>query len=103
VPDDFPYRSHGQPITAYASLFACLFILIIANGAGLWKEFHIQPFLSAYLAASCYPPDPSTVLTRPTANMFHRTLDFVESLAQGAVASGQSEWRRIGAEDAQTA
>ena len=52
VPDDFPYRSHGQPITAYASLFACLFILVVANGAGLWKELHIQPFLSAYLAVS---------------------------------------------------
>jgi amino acid permease len=50
--DDFPYRSHGQPITAYASLIACLFILIVANGAGLWKEFHVQPFLSAYLAVS---------------------------------------------------
>jgi amino acid transporter len=48
--DDYPYRSHGQPITAYASLFACLFILVIANGAGVWKEFHVQPFLSAYLA-----------------------------------------------------
>ncbi|KAH3913113.1 hypothetical protein HBI56_087620 [Parastagonospora nodorum] len=54
VPDDFPYRSHGQPITAYASLFACLFILVVANGAGLWKEFHIQPFLSAYLAPICF-------------------------------------------------
>jgi amino acid permease len=52
MPDDFPYRSHGQPITAYLSLLACLFILIVANGAGLWKEFHIQPFLSAYLAVS---------------------------------------------------
>jgi amino acid transporter len=52
MPDDFPYRSHGQPITAYLSLMACLFILIVANGAGLWKEFHIQPFLSAYLAVS---------------------------------------------------
>ncbi|KAH7083883.1 amino acid permease/ SLC12A domain-containing protein [Paraphoma chrysanthemicola] len=52
--DDYPYRSHGQPITAYASLFACLFILVIANGAGLWKEFHVQPFLSAYLAPICF-------------------------------------------------
>jgi hypothetical protein len=41
-----------RPITAYLSLMACLFILIVANGAGLWKEFHIQPFLSAYLAVS---------------------------------------------------
>jgi amino acid transporter len=54
MPDDFPYRSHGQPITAYASLAACLFILIVANGAGLWKEFHVQPFLSAYLAPICF-------------------------------------------------
>lgn len=48
--DDFPYRGHGQPITAYLSLGSCLFILVIANAAGLWKEFHVQPFLSAYLA-----------------------------------------------------
>ena len=54
MPDDFPYRSHGQPITAYASLIACLFILVIANGASLWKDFHVQPFLSAYLAVSCH-------------------------------------------------
>ncbi|KAF2027485.1 hypothetical protein EK21DRAFT_102555 [Setomelanomma holmii] len=52
--DDYPYRSHGQPITAYASLAACLFILVIANGAGVWKEFHVQPFLSAYLAPICF-------------------------------------------------
>ncbi|KAH8702727.1 amino acid permease-domain-containing protein [Phaeosphaeriaceae sp. PMI808] len=52
--DDFPYRSHGQPITAWASLASCLFILIVANGAGLWKEFHVQPFLSAYLAPICF-------------------------------------------------
>jgi amino acid transporter len=52
MPDDFPYRSHGQPITAYLSLGACLFILVIANGASLWKEFNVPPFLSAYLAVS---------------------------------------------------
>ncbi|KAH7401698.1 amino acid permease/ SLC12A domain-containing protein [Pyrenochaeta sp. MPI-SDFR-AT-0127] len=52
--DDFPYRSHGQPITAYLSLAACLFILIVANGASLWKSFHVQPFLAAYLAPICF-------------------------------------------------
>jgi amino acid transporter len=54
MPDDFPYRSHGQPITAYASLATCLFILVVANSAGLWKEFHVQPFLSAYLPLICF-------------------------------------------------
>ena len=51
-PDDFPYRSHGQPITAYISLAACLFLLVVVNGSSLWNGFHVQPFLSAYLAVS---------------------------------------------------
>ena len=50
--DDYPYRSHGQPFTAYLSLAGCLFILIIANGASLWMRFRTQAFLSAYLAVS---------------------------------------------------
>jgi amino acid permease len=52
LPDDYPYRSHGQPITAYASLIACLLILSVANGASLWKQFRVQQFLAAYLAVS---------------------------------------------------
>lgn len=48
--DDYPYRSHGQPFTALASLIGCLFILIVADGAALWKHFRTQPFLSAYLS-----------------------------------------------------
>jgi amino acid transporter len=52
VPDDFPYRAHGQPLTAYLSLIACLFILLVANGASLWNGFNVQPFLSAYIAVS---------------------------------------------------
>lgn len=52
APDDYPYRSHGQPFTAYASLMGCLFILVVANGAGLWSGWHEVPFLSAYLAVS---------------------------------------------------
>lgn len=48
--DDYPYRSHGQPFTAYASLAGCLFILIIANGASLWNGFRWRTFFSAYLA-----------------------------------------------------
>jgi yeast amino acid transporter len=51
-PDDYAYRSHGQPFTAYAAIAGCLFILIIANGASLWKEFNANAFLSAYLAVS---------------------------------------------------
>ncbi|PVH93814.1 hypothetical protein DM02DRAFT_721569 [Periconia macrospinosa] len=52
--DDFPYRSHGQPFTAYLALGACLFLLIVANGSSLWSGFHVQPFLSAYLAPICF-------------------------------------------------
>ena len=48
--DDYPYRSHGQPFTAAASLAGCLFILIVADGAALWIGFRPQPFLSAYLS-----------------------------------------------------
>ncbi len=48
--DDYPYRSHGQPFTAYVSLAGCLFILIIANGASLWISFGAQRLFSAYLA-----------------------------------------------------
>jgi len=48
--DDYPYRSHGQPFTAIASLVGCLFILIIANGASLWIGFRLQTLFSAYLA-----------------------------------------------------
>jgi amino acid transporter len=56
MPDDFPYRSHGQPITAYASLLGCIFILVVANGASLWKKpsevDFWKPFLAAYLTVS---------------------------------------------------
>ena len=48
--DDYPYRSHGQPLTAFASLASCLVILVVANGATLWIGFRLQTFLSAYLA-----------------------------------------------------
>ncbi|PSN67178.1 hypothetical protein BS50DRAFT_573918 [Corynespora cassiicola Philippines] len=54
LPDDFPYRGHAQPLTAYLALAACLFILIIANGASLWNGWHAQGFLSAYLAPICF-------------------------------------------------
>ncbi|KAI1404765.1 amino acid permease-domain-containing protein [Hypoxylon fuscum] len=47
--DDYPYRSNGQPLTAYLSLAVCLFILLVVNGASLWKKFYIEPFLSSYL------------------------------------------------------
>ncbi|KAL4959993.1 amino acid permease/ SLC12A domain-containing protein [Aspergillus stella-maris] len=47
--NDYPYRSPLQPFLAYAALAGCLFILIIANGASLWKDFHNFPFLSSYL------------------------------------------------------
>ena len=53
--NDYPYRSHGQPFVAYASLSGCIFILVIANGATLWIGFRVQTFLSAYLAVSGRP------------------------------------------------
>ena len=56
--DDYPYRSHGQPFTAFASLAGCAFILIVADGAALWKKFQAHPFLSAYLSVR-QSPDPS--------------------------------------------
>ncbi|KAL4945256.1 hypothetical protein BDV06DRAFT_45157 [Aspergillus oleicola] len=47
--NDYPYRSPLQPVLAWVALVGCLFILIVANGAFLWKEFHKFPFLSSYL------------------------------------------------------
>jgi amino acid permease len=105
MPDDFPYRSHGQPITAYASLAACLFILIVANGAGLWKDFHVQPFLSAYLAVSTTNLEESELLLIVLlADMFHHTMDFVENSTQGPMAPSRAiEWRRTSEEDVEVA
>ncbi|KAI1102621.1 amino acid/polyamine transporter I [Jackrogersella minutella] len=47
--NDYPYISNGQPFTAYFGLIACLFILLVVNGASLWNGFHTQAFLSSYL------------------------------------------------------
>ncbi|KAI2601965.1 amino acid permease-domain-containing protein [Hypoxylon sp. NC1633] len=46
---DYPYLSNGQPVTAYLSLIACLTLLLVINGASLWKSFNAEPFLSSYL------------------------------------------------------
>ncbi|KXJ91909.1 amino acid permease-domain-containing protein [Microdochium bolleyi] len=46
--DDYPYRSHGQPFTAYMGLAGCLFLLLVCNIAYFWA-FHLEPFLSSYL------------------------------------------------------
>ncbi|KAJ5133678.1 uncharacterized protein N7443_004698 [Penicillium atrosanguineum] len=51
---DYPYRSHGQPVLAYLALAGCIFVLIIANGAALWKGWHLLPFLSAYLTIAVF-------------------------------------------------
>ncbi|OCK78101.1 amino acid transporter [Lepidopterella palustris CBS 459.81] len=48
--DRYPWRSHGQPVTMILALAGCLFVLIVANGASLWKGFNKTPFLTAYLA-----------------------------------------------------
>ncbi|OTA55634.1 hypothetical protein K449DRAFT_310879, partial [Hypoxylon sp. EC38] len=47
--NDYPYISNGQPVTAYLGLVACLVIMLVINGAALWKKFHTEPFLSSYL------------------------------------------------------
>ncbi|KAL2841863.1 amino acid permease-domain-containing protein [Aspergillus pseudoustus] len=47
--EDYSYRSHAQPVLAYVALAGCLFVLVVANGAYLWKGFHKFPFLSSYL------------------------------------------------------
>jgi amino acid transporter len=78
--DDYPYRGHGQPITAYASLLGCLLILFVANGASLWKEFRIQQFLAAYLAVSC-TVNHSRVLLMAAAYLFSSSLAGVETPA----------------------
>lgn len=51
---EYPYRSHGQPVLAYLALTGCIFVLIVANGAALWKGWHHLPFLSAYLMVRPY-------------------------------------------------
>lgn len=104
MPDDFPYRSHGQPITAYLSLTACLFILIVANGASLWKDFHVQPFLSAYLAVSAHIAFQLPTSADDTiADLFRSALGLAEGTAQGPVAFGGFEWRGAGEEDVEVA
>ncbi|KAI1211103.1 amino acid permease/ SLC12A domain-containing protein [Annulohypoxylon truncatum] len=47
--NDYPYISNGQPFTAYFGLIACLFVLLVVNGAALWNGFYVEPFLSSYL------------------------------------------------------
>ncbi|KAH7026588.1 amino acid permease-domain-containing protein [Microdochium trichocladiopsis] len=49
--NDYPYRSHGQPFTAYMGLAGCLALLVVCNMAYFWKQpkFHVEPFLSNYL------------------------------------------------------
>jgi len=104
MPDDFPYRSHGQPITAYLSLAACLFILVVANGASLWKEFNTAPFLSAYLEVSLnvHLTLLVLVLTSQPADLFRGPLGIAQSCEEGTVAACRPvEWRRAGEEDAQ--
>ena len=110
--DDYPYRSHGQPFTAYMSLASCLFILIVAKGAPLWIRFRMQPFLSAYLAASAPSPPPTPkafecewigrmpfkVLTagkltsNPLATLFHCSLGRNQNLqGEASLETGRSQ------------
>jgi len=87
LPDDYPYRSHWQPQLAYLFLAACLFILIIANGASLWKNFNRQSFLSAYLAVSRNTPQSVfNELTAPIAYLLPCSLGFAQGFTEGTVA-----------------
>ncbi|XWW93005.1 hypothetical protein V2A60_000933 [Cordyceps javanica] len=52
---DYPYRSHMQPFLGYMALAGCLFVLVVANSALLWKKFHPTPFLSTFLLVSQIP------------------------------------------------
>ncbi|KXH36342.1 hypothetical protein CNYM01_10785 [Colletotrichum nymphaeae SA-01] len=38
--DDYPYRSHGQPLLGYVAFAGCVVILGVSNGATLWKTYH---------------------------------------------------------------
>lgn len=67
---DYPYRSHGQPLLAYLAFAGCLFILIVANGASLWKEFNIVPFLSSYLIV-CAPATRHSQMNSLTLFLLH--------------------------------
>ncbi|KAK8089257.1 amino acid permease-domain-containing protein [Apiospora hydei] len=53
-PNDYPYRSSLQPVTAYASLAGCLFILVVSNGTPQWIGWKAEPFLSSYMAVICF-------------------------------------------------
>ncbi|KAK7908212.1 hypothetical protein PG985_015515 [Apiospora marii] len=52
--NDYPYRSSLQPVTAYASLAGCLFILVVSNGTSQWIGWKPEPFLSSYMAVICF-------------------------------------------------
>ncbi len=50
--ENYPYRSHAQPLIAYLALAGCTFVLLGANQASLWNGFYVEPFLSSFLAVS---------------------------------------------------
>lgn len=52
--NEYPYRSHGQPLLAYLAFAGCLFLLVVAGGAALWNGFHLLPFVAPYLTVRRY-------------------------------------------------
>ncbi|KAJ5923410.1 proline-specific permease [Penicillium verhagenii] len=46
---NYPYRSHNQPLLAWAAFIGCCTVLMVMNMASLWGEFYLLPFLSSYL------------------------------------------------------
>jgi hypothetical protein len=61
--NEYPYRSHGQPLLAYLAFSGCLFLLVIAGGAALWKGFHLLPFVAPYLTVRRCDISSSSVVT----------------------------------------
>lgn len=69
-----------QPFLGYMALAGCIFVLVVANSALMWKKFHPTPFLSTFLLVSsevvshlCIP-----YLTR-AANCIFRPVHYTES------------------------
>ncbi len=99
--DDYPYRSHGQPFLAYAALAGCLFILVVANGAYLWIQFRLMPFLSSYLIVSHHlPPFPNMDATVCLGLPFLHPLGAPEARPRRQVVSGGPRQRLQGGEQA---
>jgi hypothetical protein len=73
---------------AYALLFVRLFILVVASGASLRSDSHVQLFVSAYLAVSTFPKHYFAVLICLVVHMFHTTLGVIEGRTESHLSGG---------------